>query len=56
MRSVALNGKSSFLIGLYSSNYRITESAKALYGYFPDVPGIGLEWNEDAITANRFDI
>jgi L-alanine-DL-glutamate epimerase-like enolase superfamily enzyme len=24
--------------------------------HIPDVPGIGLEWNEDAVTANRADI
>jgi mandelate racemase len=23
--------------------------------HIPDVPGIGLEWNEDAVTANRAD-
>ena len=24
--------------------------------HIPDVPGIGLEWNEDAVTANRADL
>ena len=24
--------------------------------HIPDVPGVGLEWNEDAVTANRADI
>jgi mandelate racemase len=24
--------------------------------HIPDVPGIGLEWNEDAVKANRADI
>ena len=24
--------------------------------HIPDVPGVGLEWNEDAVAANQFDI
>jgi mandelate racemase len=24
--------------------------------HIADVPGVGLEWNEDAVAANRFDL
>jgi mandelate racemase len=24
--------------------------------HVPDVPGIGLEWNEDVVAANRVDL
>jgi len=24
--------------------------------HIPDVPGIGLEWNEDAVAANRYEL
>ena len=24
--------------------------------HIPDVPGVGLDWNEDAVTANHADL
>jgi mandelate racemase len=24
--------------------------------HIPDVPGVGLDWNEDAVTANRAEL
>jgi mandelate racemase len=24
--------------------------------HIPDVPGVGLQWNEDAVAASRFDL
>jgi mandelate racemase len=24
--------------------------------HIPDVPGVGLEWNEDAVAANQVDL
>jgi L-alanine-DL-glutamate epimerase-like enolase superfamily enzyme len=46
----------------YSFHTRRTHSLQKPYDigdgllHIPDVPGIGLEWNEDVVAASRFDL
>jgi hypothetical protein len=42
----------SFAIG--SRKYQVRPCPLSTQ-YIPDVPGIGLEWNEDVVAAGRFD-
>ena len=49
---------------IYSKTFHASYTTAGLMPYdisdsllhIPDVPGVGLEWNEDAVAANRFDI